>query len=599
MDMARHVPLYKALLLLLRSMASCPMLVPLLLPNAAGSSSNALPSAQSIHALLHKLKNYVSSYTARLAYDNFQHFCQKERPPFHTNLIPHFRSVQNRTASSGAATTATADDSSDSEEGIADLSKDICNTWAIIKAVVEQHSGGHGSASAAGADETDGQDCRMADAAAAGSSTSSGSGSALSAAAAAISPDRLYCDVMQPLQFDSYELFVENTASGGADGGGGGLLGSRFTVAYHFESAVRSAGERSHPNRMKRLAQEAATLTTSLPLSSSSSVFVRCDTDRLDMMKVLITGPADTPYANGCFEFDVYFPPDYPQSPMQVHLATTGRHTVRFNPNLYNDGKVCLSVLNTWHGRPEEKWNPHTSSLLQVLVSIQSLILVSEPYFNEPGYERSRGTPSGNQNSRDYDVNIRQASVKWAMLEQIRNPAPCFKDVTHAHFWLKRHEIERQCDEWIADMERQVAADPNGSRAVSIGLAALKVVFFSFLFLFLNDDCLFIIFLFLIQQRHYSQLKDELARLNPPACMAGRQQPDQVAKAAAMEVEEAMEQTDEQQAQPPPPSKEFGTIVYDLGEDDLEDDEENDIGEEEEEEEDELDELKEMVLTLC
>lgn len=51
---------------------------------------------------------------------------------------------------------------------------------------------------------------------------------------------------------------------------------------------------------------------------------------------------------------------------LQVHLATTGRHTVRFNPNLYNDGKVCLSVLNTWHGRPEEKWNPHTSSLLQV-----------------------------------------------------------------------------------------------------------------------------------------------------------------------------------------------------------------------------------------
>ena len=83
-------------------------------------------------------------------------------------------------------------------------------------------------------------------------------------------------------------------------------------------------------------------------------------------LQVLITGPEDTPYANGCFEFDVFFPADYPQSPMQVHLVTTGRHTVRFNPNLYNDGKVCLSVLNTWHGRPEEKWNPQASSLLQV-----------------------------------------------------------------------------------------------------------------------------------------------------------------------------------------------------------------------------------------
>jgi baculoviral IAP repeat-containing protein 6 len=82
--------------------------------------------------------------------------------------------------------------------------------------------------------------------------------------------------------------------------------------------------------------------------------------------QVLITGPAETPYANGCFEFDVYFPPDYPNSPMHINLETTGHHTIRFNPNLYNDGKVCLSVLNTWHGRPEEKWNAQTSSFLQV-----------------------------------------------------------------------------------------------------------------------------------------------------------------------------------------------------------------------------------------
>lgn len=80
----------------------------------------------------------------------------------------------------------------------------------------------------------------------------------------------------------------------------------------------------------------------------------------------MITGPSDTPYANGCFILDVYFPAEYPALPMLINLETTGRHSVRFNPNLYNDGKVCLSVLNTWHGRPEEKWNAHTSSFLQV-----------------------------------------------------------------------------------------------------------------------------------------------------------------------------------------------------------------------------------------
>ncbi len=119
-------------------------------------------------------------------------------------------------------------------------------------------------------------------------------------------------------------------------------------------------------NRSKRIAQELVTLSTSLPLSSSSSVFVRCDEDRIDVMKVLIIGPEDTPYSMGCFEFDVFFPPSFPHHPPCIILKTTGNGTVRFNPNLYNCGKVCLSILNTWSGRPEEMWNPETSTLLQV-----------------------------------------------------------------------------------------------------------------------------------------------------------------------------------------------------------------------------------------
>lgn len=65
--------------------------------------------------------------------------------------------------------------------------------------------------------------------------------------------------------------------------------GYRFIISHHFENNVRNAGDRSHPARVKRLAQETVTLSTSLPLSYSSSVFVRCDTDRLDIMKVTMS----------------------------------------------------------------------------------------------------------------------------------------------------------------------------------------------------------------------------------------------------------------------------------------------------------------------
>ncbi|KAE8746697.1 hypothetical protein FOCC_FOCC006560 [Frankliniella occidentalis] len=64
---------------------------------------------------------------------------------------------------------------------------------------------------------------------------------------------------------------------------------------------------------------------------------------------------------------------------------TTAAGHVRFNPNLYKCGKVCLGLLGTWAG-PE--WTA-SHSLTSVLISIQSL-LNDKPYHNEPGYETER-----------------------------------------------------------------------------------------------------------------------------------------------------------------------------------------------------------------
>ncbi len=64
----------------------------------------------------------------------------------------------------------------------------------------------------------------------------------------------------------------------------GGTL--TFNISHHYESNVKAAGDVPNASRARRLAQEAVTLSTSLPLSYSSSVFVRCDEDRLDLMKV-------------------------------------------------------------------------------------------------------------------------------------------------------------------------------------------------------------------------------------------------------------------------------------------------------------------------
>ena len=65
---------------------------------------------------------------------------------------------------------------------------------------------------------------------------------------------------------------------------------------------------------------------------------------------LLLIGPLDTPYEGGFFFFMLAFPDDYPFSPPQVKILNTGGGTVRFNPNLYANGKVCLSILGTWSG---------------------------------------------------------------------------------------------------------------------------------------------------------------------------------------------------------------------------------------------------------
>ncbi|KAJ2957771.1 hypothetical protein NUW54_g14576 [Trametes sanguinea] len=93
---------------------------------------------------------------------------------------------------------------------------------------------------------------------------------------------------------------------------------------------------------------------------------------------------------------------NFPQSPPIAHFLSWTNGNGRVNPNLYEEGKVCLSILGTWAGDKSESWSASRSSLLQALVSIQGLVLVKEPWFCEPAYEKLRGTEDGIVNSRLY-----------------------------------------------------------------------------------------------------------------------------------------------------------------------------------------------------
>lgn len=137
---------------------------------------------------------------------------------------------------------------------------------------------------------------------------------------------------------------------------------------------------------------------------------------------------------------------------------TTGSGAVRFNPNLYADGKVCLSLLGTWRGNSTENWDPKISTTLQVLMSIQAIIMSEEVYYNEPGYEHEAGTTEGEAKNEAYSNIVRYCNIQYAMIDQMLSPSKGFEDAVRTHFFLKRDEILEEVREWLVYAEENKAA---------------------------------------------------------------------------------------------------------------------------------------------
>ncbi|XP_061628315.1 (E3-independent) E2 ubiquitin-conjugating enzyme UBE2O isoform X2 [Phyllopteryx taeniolatus] len=196
--------------------------------------------------------------------------------------------------------------------------------------------------------------------------------------------------------------------------------------------------------------KEMALLATSLP----DGIMVKTFEDRMDLFSALIKGPNRTPYEDGLFLFDIQLPNIYPALPPLFRYLS--QCSGRLNPNLYNNGKVCVSLLGTWIGRGTERWTSK-SSLLQVLISIQGLILVNEPYYNEAGFDSDRGLQEGYENSRCYNE---MALIKMvqSMTQLLQNPVEVFKQEIQEHFvsngwclvhrlelWLELHDAAERC----------------------------------------------------------------------------------------------------------------------------------------------------------
>jgi ubiquitin-protein ligase len=162
-------------------------------------------------------------------------------------------------------------------------------------------------------------------------------------------------------------------------------------------------------------------------LMVKSGIWYWFNENNFKLGEALIKGPPSTPYEGCLLHFSFVFPDDYPFSPPKVTFLTCDSYT-RFHPNLYTEGKVCLSILGTYTG---PGWSG-TQSLSTVLLSIIAL-LDDNPLSHEPAFEKGTLMEEKHRSYAD--------AVEYNMVKLMLQTLKTHKNNLEMSPWRHFHEI--------------------------------------------------------------------------------------------------------------------------------------------------------------
>ena len=146
----------------------------------------------------------------------------------------------------------------------------------------------------------------------------------------------------------------------------------------------------------------------------------------------MVKGNPDTPYAGGYYLVHFKMTENYPfDPPVCHHISFCDR---RQSPNFHNDGKVCLSRLNTWEGEP---WLP-VMGIASVLTIIKLQVLTDHPLDNEPNYDFSIIDPDNTTNYERFVKYQNFRSNVVDIIKELEDPA----SKLHLHQHHLHHMVE-------------------------------------------------------------------------------------------------------------------------------------------------------------
>ncbi|KAI9505437.1 hypothetical protein GGI25_005257 [Coemansia spiralis] len=106
------------------------------------------------------------------------------------------------------------------------------------------------------------------------------------------------------------------------------------------------------------------------------------DDENLFEWIVTLFGPQDTYYEGGIFKAVLKFPYNYPYEPPTMQFQSELWH-----PNVYEDGRVCISILHkpgedpSGYEMPEERWSP-AQTVETILMSV--IVMLNSPNDESP-----------------------------------------------------------------------------------------------------------------------------------------------------------------------------------------------------------------------
>jgi len=167
---------------------------------------------------------------------------------------------------------------------------------------------------------------------------------------------------------------------------------------------------------------------------NNNGIYINFNEENILQAKALIIGPQDTIYENAYLFFTIVFPKNYPYSPPIITYKSQNK--IRIHPNIYVNGKVCLSILGTWSG---PGWTS-AMDITNVLLTIQSL-LDNNPLSNEPGYEKPLSESILHTN---YNKIIKYNTIDNLILDNLCNyyeEFDIFKSIMIEHFKKYKDKI--------------------------------------------------------------------------------------------------------------------------------------------------------------